>query len=173
MNEEKHPLSRASVHRIHFRKSELKFASAHMTVFPDGSKEALHGHNYITEVSLDLESIELSQMVPFSSFKTFILKICEEWDEKVLLQKNCPFFKILSETSQDIEFLLCKKRYILPRDEVILLPLDNIATETLANLFCQKLLNYLETQNFFQNIRGIQVKIEESPGQGSTRSFLL
>jgi len=90
-----------------------------------------------------------------------------------LLQKNCPFFKILSETSQDIEFLLCKKRYILPRDEVILLPLDNIATETLANLFCQKLLNYLETQNFFQNIRGIQVKIEESPGQGSTRSFLL
>ena len=30
---------------IHIRKDHLKFAAAHMTVFPDGGKECLHGHN--------------------------------------------------------------------------------------------------------------------------------
>ena len=33
-------------HRIFTGKDVHKFSSAHMTVFPDGSKERLHGHNF-------------------------------------------------------------------------------------------------------------------------------
>ena len=33
-------------YEIRIRKEALKFAASHMTVFPDGTKEALHGHNY-------------------------------------------------------------------------------------------------------------------------------
>jgi hypothetical protein len=42
-------------YRIYIRKEALKFSAAHMTVFPDGTKERLHGHNYRTEVILDQE----------------------------------------------------------------------------------------------------------------------
>ena len=38
--------------RIHIARPEFKFSCAHMTVFPDGSKERLHGHNYIVVVEL-------------------------------------------------------------------------------------------------------------------------
>jgi 6-pyruvoyltetrahydropterin/6-carboxytetrahydropterin synthase len=164
---------KSSIRRLHIRREELKFSSAHMTVFPDGTKEALHGHNYVTDVTFDLSSTDLAQMVPFSSFRAAISAICREWDEKVLLPKNCPYLEVKSETDQEIEFFLSKKRYVLPREEVLLLPIDNIASEALAELFCSRLLEFFKTQPFFSVLQGLHVKIEESRGQGSSFSILL
>ena len=39
-------------HRIFVGKDVHKFSSAHMTVFPDGSKERLHGHNFMVDESV-------------------------------------------------------------------------------------------------------------------------
>ena len=39
--------------RLHIRKEALKFSAAHMTVFPDGTKESLHGHNYRTKALIE------------------------------------------------------------------------------------------------------------------------
>src|SRR4051812_15559013 len=104
---------------IHIKKDALKFSSAHMTVFEDGTKEALHGHNYRVELQL-----EVTGMVPFFDIKKETKKLCDAWDEKLLLAEKCPFFKITSK-SAEISFELCKKKYSIPADEVVLLPIEN------------------------------------------------
>lgn len=165
------PMSQDFQHRVHVRKESLKFASAHMTVFSDGTKEALHGHNYTTEVWFDLRRISIREMVPFSTFKDAIRQICMQWDEKVLLAEKCPFFEILKQSDREIEFLLSKKRYVLPGDEVVLLPLDNITAETLSDEFCRRLVAQFSTQPFFQLIARLYVRVDESPGQGATSIY--
>jgi 6-pyruvoyltetrahydropterin/6-carboxytetrahydropterin synthase len=154
-------------YRAHIRKEALKFASAHMTVFPDGTKEALHGHNYRTEVSVDLRSIALDQMISFSVFKAAMKQICDAWDEKVLLAKNCPFFKVIASSPKELEFTLCGKRYVLPADEVVLIERDNITSETLSAEFCQQLLKKLGPK-VTAAILGLEVRIEEMTGQGAS-----
>ena len=37
---------------IHMHKEYFKFSCAHFLIFPDGSKERLHGHNYGVEVTV-------------------------------------------------------------------------------------------------------------------------
>jgi len=38
---------------VNLRKERNKFSSAHFTLFPDGSVEKLHGHNYFVEVEFE------------------------------------------------------------------------------------------------------------------------
>ncbi len=153
--------------QIHIRKQHLKFSAAHATVFPGGKKEALHGHNYQVDLTVDLKSTSFENMISFSIFKTAMQEICNEWDEKILIAKDCPSLKIISH-SNEIEFLLCNKRYVLPADEVVLLSLENITTETLAKEYCTRLLTKLDPTLVELLILGIALRIDETVGQGAT-----
>ncbi len=156
------------VRRIYIRKEALKFSAAHMTVFSNGSKEALHGHNYFTEVVIGLTETGFEEMVSFSVFKNEIKKMCFIWDEKILLARNCPFMQMVIESDQEIEFLLTKKRYVLPADEVVFLPVQNVTSEALSELFCLNLVARFKLEKFFHLIQEVQVKIEETSGQGAS-----
>jgi 6-pyruvoyltetrahydropterin/6-carboxytetrahydropterin synthase len=177
--------ARNFTHQILLRKEALKFAAAHMTVFPDGTKEALHGHNYQVELNLELSSIALSKLISFSVFKQTLRGICELWDEKVLLPALCPYFEQIRSDSQaagarassggvalgeeeaSFEFRLCGRRYVLPAEEVVLLPQDNITAETLSAELCERLCRAWEHGLISGQILAIQVRVEESPGQGA------
>jgi 6-pyruvoyltetrahydropterin/6-carboxytetrahydropterin synthase len=154
--------------RVYIKKEALKFSAAHMTVFADGTKEPLHGHNYTTEVVFDIPALPLQKgLISFSELKKEIKTICDQWDETVLLAQNCPFFNIVKQSDEELEFVLCQKRYVLPREEVVLLPLDNITSESLAQEFCRRLATAFKPRFDAKEILGLQVKVEESPGQGS------
>ena len=61
---------------IHIRKDHLKFAAAHMTVFPDGGKESLHGHNYQVELTVELTEPGLARMLSYEVFKQALKTVC-------------------------------------------------------------------------------------------------
>ena len=46
-------------HRIRIARAEHKFSCAHMTVFADGTKERLHGHNYTIALGVEVERVDL------------------------------------------------------------------------------------------------------------------
>ncbi len=163
-----HPLPIQGHYRAFIRKEALKFSSAHMTVFPDGTKEALHGHNYRPEVAVDLSDVSLEAMVPFAKFKEAMKEISRKWDEKVLLPELCPFLKIVKRSARETEILMCGKRYVFPSEEVVFLPVDNITTETLAGRYCAELLERLSGQLQKGPILGIEVRVDEIHGQGAS-----
>jgi len=156
------------MYRVQIKKEALKFSSAHMTVFSDGTKERLHGHNYCTQVSLEFRDFNLSTMIPFSDVKLVMKKICDTWDEKFFLPMLCPFLEIKKQDSESVDFKLCGKRYVMPADEVVMLPVDNITTESLAQQFSKNLLVTLRSTLEKKGVLKVEVKVEEITGQGAS-----
>jgi 6-pyruvoyltetrahydropterin/6-carboxytetrahydropterin synthase len=153
-------------HRINIAREQHKFSCAHMTVFPDGSKERLHGHNYTIAIALEVDTITLQAMIPFAPIKQAIAEICAAYKERVLLAELNPHFKIVRDDGE-LEFTLCGERYVLPRGDVLLLPIDNISVERLAAYLAVVLEQKLPMLKAPQ-VRTLEVTVEESPGQGST-----
>jgi 6-pyruvoyltetrahydropterin/6-carboxytetrahydropterin synthase len=154
--------------RLQIRKEALKFSAAHMTVFADGTKERIHGHNYRTQISLKTRDFSLQGMLPFSEVKKAMRLICDSWDERLFLPALCPHLKVNSRSSDEIDFQLCGKRYVVPADEVVSLDVENVTTESLAREFSRRLLQILtpaELQNY--GVIEVEVLIEEMLGQGA------
>ena len=156
---------------IHIRKDHLKFAAAHMTVFPDGGKESLHGHNYQVELTVELTEPALTRMLSYEVFKQALKTVCRAWDEKVLIAADNPWLKWLPAEADECAFRLCGKRYVLPADEVAMLEVDNISAENLARLLFERFWAELTTDRavpWRERIIAVSLRIDESRGQGAT-----
>ena len=95
-----------------------------MTVFPDGSKERLHGHNYYLALTVELRNIDFASMVDFGPLKRALGTLVNEWKEYTLLATKNPYFELVRRDEEEVEFTLCGKRYVLPMSDVLLLPID-------------------------------------------------
>jgi 6-pyruvoyltetrahydropterin/6-carboxytetrahydropterin synthase len=153
-------------HRIVIAREQYKFSCAHMTVFPDGTKERLHGHNYTVAVAIDVDNVALAQMIPFTPIKQALSELCAAYKERVLLAEQNPHFQIVRDDAE-LEFKLCGERYVLPRGDALLLPIDNISVEALAQHIARVLKTKLGVLNAPQ-VRALEVTVEESPGQGAS-----
>jgi 6-pyruvoyltetrahydropterin/6-carboxytetrahydropterin synthase len=158
-----------SRHRISIARDQYKFSVAHMTVFPDGTKERLHGHNYTVALAIEVSQIDLESMIPFAPIKAAIGALCAEWKERVLLAAKNPHFEIVRDDSE-LEFKLCGERYVLPRQDALLLPIDNISVESLASHVATEMLARLTVLDA-PHVKALEVTIEEYPGQGSSCSI--
>jgi len=157
-------------HRLSIARERYKFSCAHMTVFSDGTKERLHGHNYTVAATLEVERIDLPSMIPFAPIKAAIAALCAAWKERVLLAAGNPWFEVVRGGDRDadeLEFRLCGARYVMPRGDALLLPIDNISVEALAAHAAQVLRDRLVALGL-QHAIAIDVAIEESPGQGAS-----
>jgi len=157
-------------HTTFIAREQYKVSCAHMTVFPDGTKERLHGHNYSIALGLELERVDLASMVPFSPLKQALVELCAAWKERVLLAANNPYFAILRD-DHELDFTLCNDHYVLPKSDVLLLPIDNISVEALAAHIASLLTSRIAELS--PHILGFEVTVAESPGQGATCSIAL
>ena len=157
-------------YRVFIARDQYKVSCAHMTVFPDGSKERLHGHNYSIALALDVERVDLAAMIPFSSVKQSLAELCLAWKERVLLAANNPYYTLIRD-DHELEFTLCADRYVLPRGDALLLPIDNISVEGLAVHVAELLRDKISVLS--PHILGFEATVAESPGQGASCSISL
>ena len=162
---------RAVKHRISIAREQYKFSCAHMTVFADGTKERLHGHNYTIAVAIEVDRVELAAMIPFAPIKAALGEICAAWREHVLIATKNPFLDVVRD-DDELEIKLCGERYVMPRHDALMLPIDNISVEALAAHVAELLqarIGALGTPH----VRVLEVTIEESPGQGASCAIAL
>jgi 6-pyruvoyltetrahydropterin/6-carboxytetrahydropterin synthase len=152
-----------SSYRIAIAREQYKFSCAHMTVLPDGTKERLHGHNYTIAVEVEVARVDLAHMLPFSPIKELLAELCARWKEHLLLAEQNPFFEIVRDDPRELEFKLCGERYVVPRKDALLLPIDNISVEALAAYVAGEIKDRLS----HPEAKRLVVTIEESPGQGA------
>ncbi len=153
---------------LELSREDFKFSCAHMTIFPDGSKERLHGHNYQVSLRVGLKDVSFQNLVPFSDIKKAVRNFCLDFKEYLLIQEKNPLVDIVSDDGKVLEVHVCGVRYVLPRNEVKLLPLDNITVECLASYVAEMLLAKLGDKA--KVLTDLQVSVHESPGQGATFS---
>jgi 6-pyruvoyltetrahydropterin/6-carboxytetrahydropterin synthase len=161
-------MSRGSSHRIEVARERYKFSCAHMTIFPDGTKERLHGHNYFVSLALDLVDVSFDQMIDFAVIKRALGQLCEEWKEYTLIAENNPFHETVRADDDEVEIRVCGKRYVFPASDVKLLPIDNVSVEALSAHICDLLLERLGGALSASVVSGFEVTISENPGQGAT-----
>ena len=152
-------------HRIKIARDQYKFSCAHMTVFPDGTKERLHGHNYTLAIALDVASVELAAMVPFARIKASLAELCAAWKERVLIAARNPYLAILRDDAE-LELTLCGQRYVMPREDALLLPIDNVSVEALAAHVAALLGAQIAALS--PHLQALEVTVEELPGQGAS-----
>ncbi|GAB4566024.1 MAG: 6-pyruvoyl tetrahydropterin synthase family protein [Haliangiales bacterium] len=156
-------------YRIDVARTEFKFSCAHMTVFPDGSKERMHGHNYYLGLALELRDISFENMIAFAHIKDAAAALCRRWKEHLLVATDNPHFTLVrDEADGELEFRLCGDRYVLPRRDVLLLPIDNVAVEPLAAYAAELLLAELAETLRPEVVVAVEVQVSEVPGQGAT-----
>jgi 6-pyruvoyltetrahydropterin/6-carboxytetrahydropterin synthase len=148
---------------IEVAKDYFNFASAHFLIFANGRREPLHGHNYQVAVAMEGELDRAGVVLDFISFKPLVKQICDALDHRTLIQMNSSAISVRKNV-RAVEILYKKQKLLLPRSDVILLPIANTSTELLAEYIARQIKRKVR-QNFTAKIRCIEVAVEEARGQ--------
>ena len=149
---------------VEVAKDYFTFASAHFLIFASGRREPLHGHNYQASVALDGELDRAGVVLDFIALKPLVKQVCDGLDHRTLVQAKSPLITVRRH-AHEVEIYYKKQRLILPRRDVILLPLANTSTELLAEYIGQQIRRMIRRQFPGARIRFIKVGVEEARGQ--------
>ena len=148
---------------IEVAKDYFNFASAHFLIFANGKREPLHGHNYQVSVALEGELDRAGVVLDFISFKPLVKEVCDSLDHRTLIQTESPNVAV-HQKIKEVEIRYKKQRLVLPRTDVILLPLVNTSTELLAEYVANRIRQKVRT-HFSAIIKYMEVAVEEARGQ--------
>lgn len=149
---------------IEVAKDYFNFASAHFLIFADGRREALHGHNYQVSVAVEGELDRAGVVLNFITFKPLVKKACDDLDHRTLVPKESPQLRIRQNRTR-CEVLYKDQRIVLPRRDVILLPIANTSTELIAEYLAGRLKRKVRREFPAARLRSLEVAVEESRGQ--------
>ena len=149
---------------VHVDRASLGFAAAHFGILGEG-RERLHGHNYTVALRARGPISERGTVVDFSALKAAVRAECAELDHGMLLPTSCPEIAVAQTDDGHVEVRYGADRFVFPAGDVRLLAVRNTTCECLA----EHLLGRLRARLGDLPV-GLEVTVEESPGQGATIS---
>ena len=150
---------------IELEKEYFKFSAAHFLIFPDGSAERLHGHNYRVRVRLGAELSRYGLVLDFKMVKPVVREICDRLDEHWIVPGEHAELRVERRAEGSIEVSYRGKRYMAPEEDVIVLPMNNTSSENLAAWFGRELLAELARRFPDVHATELEVAVEETAGQ--------
>lgn len=150
-------------YKVTVERNTLRFSAAHFTTFA-GQCEPLHGHNYDVQVMVEGDLTEDSWVIDFVELKKMVRGLCQELDHRFVLQLKSTLLDIREEEGDSWIVAAGQRRYVMPKSDVVALPIDNSTAERLAEWFCHRLRDELRRRSI-TNVSLITVGIEEAPGQ--------
>lgn len=149
-------------YRMVLAKEDFKFSCAHFTLFPDGSAERLHGHNYRVRVELTGTELDGSGLLMnIEVFKRELRALCRRLDSRTLIPAESPRLSWSRDGEESVEVRCGERIYRFPAADTLLLPLANTSIELLARMLWQDLVSHLAGSG----VTSLAVAVEESAGQ--------
>ena len=156
---------------IDISKEYFKFSAAHFLIFPDGTAERLHGHNYRVWVDVGAGLSEHGLVIDFIAIKPVVRDLLDELDEQWLLPGEHGVLRIDALEDGHSEVRYEDRRYIAPTEDILVLPINNTSSENLATWIGRELKSRLEARFQGVGIEHLRVAVEETPGQRGYWSF--
>lgn len=150
---------------IDLAKEYLKFSAAHFLIFPDGSSERLHGHNYRVFVELEAGLDDCGLVIDFQRIKPVVREICDGLDEHWLIPGQHPVLRYKEREDGVTEVRYRDLYYAAPTSDVIVMPINNTSSENLATWVGRTLLERLKERFPKAEITFMRVAVEETHGQ--------
>ncbi len=140
----------------------LRFSAAHFITFADGRVESLHGHDYSVMAEIAAPLGPHGYTVDFLAVEQALKGLIGELDHRTLLPERHPEFRV-DVRDAEIEIALGARRWILPREDCVLLPIENTTSEALTGYLAARLLAKLE-RHCARTPSGVRVALTESSG---------
>ncbi|MDF1557682.1 MAG: 6-pyruvoyl tetrahydropterin synthase family protein [ANME-2 cluster archaeon] len=146
--------------------AKLRFSASHL--IPDHPKcGRLHGHTYA--ISVRVEGTQAGEfIIDFMELKNIVNEICNRLDHRILVAKNDPRLKITQDNGYyTVEIIKSCKHYVLPGDDVLLLPIPSVSAEDLCQYFIKEISSVIKNGGSADNITALHVRVDEGVGQGA------
>lgn len=163
-----HRRAMASI-RVDGWRSGIRFDAAH--VIPHHPKcGRLHGHTYAlhAEVHGDVDP-KTGFVMDFGEVKQVLRDVADRLDHHVLVQAKSEHFTPMKRGTQ-YHFELGLKHYVLPEEDVLLLPIEATTAEALAEFVADEILALVR---FPATAKRLDVGFDESYGKGAWASRVL
>jgi 6-pyruvoyltetrahydropterin/6-carboxytetrahydropterin synthase len=155
---------------VHFKvrvtKDHLVFCSGHFISYEGDKCERLHGHNYRTAVEVEGGLDANFYVFDFIALKHRTKAITDELDHRVLLPTRNALIKLHEEPGA-VRVRYREREWLFPRDDCVLLPVENTTAELLARYIAQRLADDLRRQ-YRYDPDVLRVEVEENIGQSAT-----
>jgi 6-pyruvoyltetrahydropterin/6-carboxytetrahydropterin synthase len=151
------------VWKVRVTKDHLVFSAAHFITFNGNVCERLHGHNWRTAVELTGPLDRNSYVFDFIALRDTLQGIVNELDHHVLLPTQHPSI-LVNESEREVEVTFEDRRWVFPREDCVLLPVENTTAELIARWIGERLRPTVENHDEAR-VSMIQIEVEENFGQ--------
>lgn len=149
---------------IDIAKEYFKFSAAHFLIFPDGTAERLHGHNYRVYVEVDAGLGEHGLVMDFIKVKPVVRELVDYLDEHWIVPGEHPVLTV-EDKGGLTEVRYREAYYAAPTEDVIVLPINNSSSENLATWLGRELRSRLEERFPEVSLARLRLAVEETSGQ--------
>jgi 6-pyruvoyltetrahydropterin/6-carboxytetrahydropterin synthase len=156
----------AERYKVRVTKDHLVFCSGHFISYEGDKCERLHGHNYRTAVEIEGDLDVNSYVFDFIALKHRTKAITDELDHRMMLPTRNPLIAV-EPGPRSVHVRYRDREWLFPRDDCVLLALENTTAELLARYIGQRLLEDLRRQHQFVP-QVLRVEVEENIGQSAT-----
>jgi 6-pyruvoyltetrahydropterin/6-carboxytetrahydropterin synthase len=151
---------------VRVSKDYLVFCSGHFISYEGDKCERLHGHNYRAAVEVEGDLDENHYVFDFIALKKRTRAITDELDHRMLLPTRNPLI-LVEEGPRSVRVRYRDREWLFPRDDCVLLPIENTTAELLARYIGRRLLDDL-AQQYAYHPDVLRVEVEESFGQSAS-----
>jgi 6-pyruvoyltetrahydropterin/6-carboxytetrahydropterin synthase len=152
------------VFRVRVTKDHLVFSAAHFITFNGNVCERLHGHNWRVAAEVEGPLDENSYVFDFIALRDALQAIVSELDHSVLLPLRHPLIRV-EEREREVEARFEDRRWVFPKEDCRLLPVENTTAEKLAEWIAGKLRAKIAAHPGGHQPTALQVEVEENFGQ--------
>ena len=155
--------------KVRVTKDHLVFCSGHFISFHGHKCERLHGHNYRAAVEMEGPLTADFYVYDFVALKARTKAITDELDHHMLLATKNPVISV-AEDNVRVKVNYRDREWIFPREDCVLLPIENTTAELIARYIAGRLLESLRKEDgFVPDV--LRIEVEENVGQSATMEW--
>jgi 6-pyruvoyltetrahydropterin/6-carboxytetrahydropterin synthase len=152
--------------KIRVTKDHLVFSAGHFISYEGDKCERLHGHNYRTAVEVEGDLDENFYVFDFIALKQLAKTITDQFDHRMMLPTQNKLI-VVDAGSENVRVRYRNREWQFPREDCVLLPIENTTTELLARYIGGKVLEELRGRHRFSP-HAVRLEVEENFGQSAT-----
>jgi len=147
---------------LEMARAEFGFYAAHIALY-NGEVEPLHGHTFQVALRVCGEPDISGMVAEFNEIKPAIRDAVAPLRRRTLVPGQAPELQIMPN-NDSLSITCGPKRYLLPAEDVTVLPLANTTLETLAGYLLSQVLPQLQRAGLV----AAELTVSELPGTSAT-----
>jgi 6-pyruvoyltetrahydropterin/6-carboxytetrahydropterin synthase len=149
--------------QVRVTKDYLVFCSGHFISYEGDQCERLHGHNYRVAVEVEGPLDPNHYVFDFIALKNRTRELVDELDHRMLIALKGTVIRAEVEDRR-VRLTYGDREWIFPREDCMLLPIENTTAELLAKYLAGRLREVLAQRHQYHP-EIIRVEVEEAFGQ--------